>query len=87
MPIPLDTIAACDDFPPRLVRIPSAEKNAGTSSGFVSFLIKMTFFPASPSSIAFLTSKIAIPLAAPGEAAIPFASCLWSFIFDSSIVL
>ena len=47
----------------------------------------MTFFPASPSSIAFFTSKIAIPLAAPGDAAIPFANCLCSLVFDSSIVL
>ena len=37
LPIPRDTIAACDDFPPELVKIPSDEKNAGTSSGFVSF--------------------------------------------------
>ena len=47
----------------------------------------MTFFPDSPNSIAFLTSKMAIPLAAPGDAAIPFANCLCSLIFDSSIVL
>ena len=86
-PIPLETIAAWDDFPPRLVKIPSEEKNAGTSSGFVSFLTKITFLPESPNSIAFLTSKTTIPLAAPGDAAIPFANCLYSLIFDSSIVL
>ena len=75
-PIPLETIAAWDDFPPKLVKIPSDEKNAGTSSGFVSFLTRITLFPASPNSIAFLTSKTTIPLAAPGDAGIPFANSL-----------
>ena len=79
-PIPLETIAACDDLPPRLVKIPSEEKNAGTSSGFVSILIKMTFVLFSPMAIALLTSNTAIPLAAPGDAAIPFANCLKSFV-------
>ena len=34
----------------------------------------MTFLPESPNSIAFLTSNTTIPLAAPGDAAIPFAN-------------
>ena len=51
-------MAACDDFPPKLVKIPSDEKKADTSSGFVSFLTRITFFPESPNSIAFLKSKL-----------------------------
>ena len=47
----------------------------------------MIFLPVSPSSIAFFTSNITMPLAAPGDAAIPFANCLKFLIFDSSIVL
>ena len=47
----------------------------------------MTFLPDSPNCIAFVTEKTAIPFAAPGDAAIPFASCLNCLAFFSSIVL
>ena len=74
LPIPLATTAACDVFPPLLVRIPTDSKNAGTSSGFVSSLIRITLAPFSPMVVALFTSSTAMPLAAPGDAAIPFTS-------------
>ena len=60
-------------MPPRLVRIPSAATIPTKSSGLVSRLTKITFFPALLISKARLESKTASPTAAPGEAGIPRA--------------
>nr|WP_320415908.1 hypothetical protein [Candidatus Nitrosotalea sp. TS] len=59
-------------FQPLLVRIPADEKNAGTSSGLVSSLTKMTFAPLSPALAALFTSNMTMPDAAPGDAGMPF---------------
>ena len=85
-PIPLATTAACEVFPPLLVRIPTDEKNAGTSSGFVSSLTKITLEPFSPNSTACFTSNTTMPLAAPGEAAIPLANWTNPFDFGSMVL-
>ena len=84
----LATNAACDDFPPSLVKIPLDGKNAGTSSGLVTFLTRiiLSLGLAAHISIALLTSKTAIPFAAPGAALIPFASFTNFFTSFLSII-
>ena len=80
-PIPRATTAACDVLPPREVRIPAAAIIPPRSSGLVSFLIKITFSPRSAAAIAAFDVNTALPTAAPGEAAIPFAIAISVALF------
>src|SRR5439155_1213794 len=60
-------------LPPRAVNTPLAAIMPCTSSGLVSIRTRITASPFFPYSSARSASKIALPLAAPGEASIPFA--------------
>ncbi|CAB4741073.1 unannotated protein [freshwater metagenome] len=72
--MPRATTAACEVFPPRLVRIPCAATIPTKSSGLVSRRTKITFLPSREASSARFESKTTAPTAAPGEAGIPRAS-------------
>ena len=99
LPIPLATTAAWDVIPPLAVKIPFAAFIPSISSGEVSVLTKITFFPSSAISLALSAVKTASPTAAPGEAGSPFAiasaSCFatlsnwgcnnWSKAFGSTL--
>ena len=78
LPIPRATTAACEVFPPRLVRIPSEATIPTKSSGLVSRRTRITLWPARAKSNARRESKTTSPTAAPAEAGIPRAiSVTW----------
>ena len=70
-PMPRATTAACEVFPPRLVRMPWAATMPFRSSGLVSRRTRMTASPRSAQSAAVWESKTTLPTAAPGEAFMP----------------
>ena len=72
--MPRATTAACEVFPPRAVRIPSAAIMPSRSSGLVSLRTSTTCSPRSAHALAVGESNTARPTAAPGEAAIPLVS-------------
>ena len=74
LPIPLATTAAWLVMPPFVVNIPTDVNIPLMSSGLVSSLTKMTFFPLAASISALSGSKTISPTAAPGEAFKPFSN-------------
>ena len=78
LPMPRATTAACDVLPPRLVSTPSAAIIPDRSSGLVSRRTRTTFSPRSAHFTASSDENTALPTAAPGEAFIPWVSCLAS---------
>lgn len=73
LPIPRATTAAWLVMPPLAVRMPCAFAMPATSFGEVSDLMSITFSPLSFARIAFFELNTALPVAAPGDAARPFA--------------
>ncbi len=81
-PMPLVTTAAWLVIPPLAVSTPSAAAIPAMSSGVVSGLTSITFSPLRFASCASATVNASFPIAAPGEAARPFANGL-SFALGS----
>ena len=77
-PMPRATSAACDAFPPSLVRMPRAAWKPATSSASVNGRTRTTSRPSSAAATASGALKTIAPLAAPGEAATPRASTRYS---------
>ena len=71
--MPRATTAACEVMPPRVVTTPSAACMPWMSSGEVSTLTKIDFFPAWRKDCASSALNTISPLAAPGEAGRPVA--------------
>jgi len=83
LPMPRATTAACDVLPPRDVRMPCAAIMPARSSGFVSRRTRMTFSPSAATSTARRESKMALPTAAPGDAAMPRAIGLVALVWSN----
>ena len=73
-PMPRATTAAWLVLPPRLVSTPAAAIIPPRSSGVVSRRTRSTCLPSAARAMAVAESNTTSPTAAPGEAAMPFAS-------------